>query len=160
AFEGEEKVEVEVKSGKVAVYAQVKSDTQSEPELLEAQHSKAVSLRPNKKLEVIPNQKVVFDREAKEMIKTISKAPELIRKLEDMPQFIFREEAVTTVFEALELAYGIDLIYNYQKLKTCTITTKLDDEPLLQKLEIICLSLELSFREEDGNILIEGEACQ
>lgn len=160
AFEGEEKVEVEVKSGKVAVYAQVKSDKQTEPELLEAGNSKAVSLRPNKKLEVIPNQKVVFDREAKEMIKTISKAPKLVRKLEDMPQFIFRQEPVTTVFEALELAYGIDLIYNYQKLQTCTITTKLDDEPLLEKLEIICLSLELSFREEDGNIIIEGEACQ
>jgi len=115
--------------------------------------------RPDKKLEVTPNQKVVFDAKASDMIKTITPLPQLITKIETLPQFQFRDESVAKVFEVLEQAYGIDFEFNKEKLMDCTITTKLKDEPLFQKLKIICTALNLTFTEQDATIFIHGNGC-
>ncbi|MDF1868382.1 MAG: DUF4974 domain-containing protein, partial [Saprospiraceae bacterium] len=157
AFEGEKTVEVEVKSGKVAVYANV--DSENKKIMIVETDEKMLIPLPNKKLEVTPNQKVVFDKKEDEMIKTVAKLPQIITKLETLPQFEFEEESVVKVFNALELAYGIDLEYDEENLKNCPITTKLKDEPLFQKLSIICAALSLEFSEKDAVISIKGEGC-
>ena len=114
---------------------------------------------PNKKLEVTPNQKVVFDRTAEDMVKKVTELPKLITKLENLPQFQFKDEPVVTVFQALEKAYGIKLEYDKQILKNCTITTKLEDETLFQKLNIICMALNLKYHEKGASVIIHGDAC-
>lgn len=161
AFEGEKTVEVAVKTGKVAVYAKVASDEQNEkPKQLLVQADKDILLPvPNKKLEVTPNQRVVFDKQEAEMVKKVVVKPEVITKVENLPQFEFNDASVVKVFEALELAYGIDLTYDTATLATCTITTKLGQETLFEKLTIISLALDLSFEEQDASIVIQGVGC-
>ena len=162
AFEGEKNVEVEVTSGKVAVYANVASGKQKtikEPMKIRTDEIVLIP-RPNKKLEVTPNQKVVFNHQAENMIKRVAELPQLITKIENLSQFQFENESVVKVFESLEEAYGIDLEYDKKLLENCKITTKLEDEPLFQKLNIICLALDLSYTENDAKIYIEGTNCQ
>ena len=161
AFEGEKTVEVDVKSGKVAVYAQVASEKKNtEKKFLIETDEKILVPVPNKKLVVTPNQKVVFDHKEEEMIKTVTKLPKRLTQLDELPQFQFDEESIVKVFEALELVYGIDLEYDEEKLKNCTITTSLSDEPLFEKLKIIGMALELKIKEKDATIFITGNGCQ
>jgi transmembrane sensor len=162
AFEGEEKVEVDVISGKVAVYANVstnKTKQNSKHMIVEADENITVSL-PNKKIEVTPNQKVIFDLKREDMIKTITEVPKIINQSNTIRQFQFNNESVVKVFAALEDAYGIELLFDKQKFSDCTITTKLDNESLLQKLTIICTALNLSFKETNAQIYIDGKGCE
>lgn len=161
AFAGEKTVEVEVKTGKVAVYANVASDRDGgkKKQMIVEADQKILVPQPNKKLEVTPNQKVVFDHQAESLTKTIAALPRIITRPEQLPQFRFQEESIVRVFEMLELAYGIELEYNAEQLEACTITTKLRDEPLLQKLSIICAALNLEFTEKNAIIYITGSGC-
>lgn len=159
AFEGKSTVEVEVKTGKVAVYAQVASKQNKAKEIVIQTDENIRVPKPNKKLEVTPNQKVVFDKTEEVMKKTVSEKATPIAKIETLPQLRFEDAAVSKVFSALETAYGIDLEYDEEQLKDCTITTKLKDEPLLQKLDIICKALDLKFTESDARIFIKGNGC-
>lgn len=161
AFEGEETVEVDVKTGRVAVYAKVAANEQlKDKKRIVVETDEKISIpRPNAKLEVTPNQKVVFNKKRTEMIRTVTEKPQVIARLDELPRLKFENESVVKVFEALEKAYGIDLEYDMEALKGCSITTQLQDEPLFQKLNIICTALELKFSERDAVIYIEGEGC-
>lgn len=162
AFEGEETVEVDVKTGKVAVYAKVFSEDQiskKQKHIVVETDERIIIPLPNKKIEVTPNQKVVFDRRESFMIREVTALPKLITKLESLPQFQFKNESIIKVFTALEQAYGIELEFNAEDVKHCTITTKLKDESLFQKLNIICAALQLEFKQQDAKIIIEGSGC-
>ncbi len=161
AFEGQKTVEVNVISGKVAVYANVGTDkTKKSREILIEADQKIYVHQPNKKLDVTPNQRVIFDVGRQEMKKTIAEVPVIIRKPNEIFQFDFNDEQVSKVFEALEKAYGIEINYDSQVLNGCTISTKLDDEPLMQKIAIICSALNLNFKEENATVYVEGTGCK
>lgn len=161
AYEGQEEVEVDVKSGKVAVYAQVASEKlpKEKKQMVVQTDEKMFIPRPDKKLEVTPNQRVVFDAKASDMIRMVTELPQVIAKLETLPKFKFENDSVVKVFEALEIAYGIDFQFDEQNLANCLITTELNDEPLFEKLNIICIALDLKFKEKDAVIFIEGKGC-
>lgn len=160
AFEGEKNVEVEVVTGKVAVYANVSSDKDSKKEAIEIRTDKVEYIpKPNKKLEILPNQKVVFDSKNANMSREVASLPILLTKIEDLPQFKFVNEPISMFFTALEKAYGIDLQYDSNMLEDCKITTELEDEPLFEKLNIICHALDLTYKQDDGKIQIEGTGC-
>lgn len=161
AFEGQKTVEVDVISGKVAVYANVNAPGNRKNQkqiVIEADEKIFVPL-PNKKIEVTPNQRVVFNQQLEDMRKMISTSPRLIETKENNAGFVFKDEPVAKIFDALENAYGIELEYDDEVLSECTITTVLDDEPLIQKLTIICAALNLTFNEDNAKIYIEGEGC-
>ena len=162
AFEGNKKVEVEVKTGKVAVYANVPSGENFDEKkriIIEADVPVILPM-PNKKLEVTPNQKVVFDKVAEEMVKAIIPEPTIVTEIEEIDQLEFNSESVVAVFEALELAYGIEIEFDESQLSDCTITTKLDEEPLFEKLDIICMALDLKYTKKDVTVIIEGNGCK
>ncbi len=162
AFEGQESVKVDVISGKVAVYANVgmKPSNKKTKKIIINTDERIELPEFNKKLEVTPNQTVIFNLKEAEMIKTVAEKPKILVDKDNIAQFSFDDEPVTKVFEALEYTYGIKMIFDKMKLKNCTITTKLDDEPLLQKVAIICTALDLEFKEENANIMISGNGCR
>lgn len=162
AFEGDDDVEVVVKTGKVAVYAKVASEnnkTVSKRMIVKADEEISIPL-PNRKLEITPNQKVIFNKKKKELVKTIAPLPLLIEKsVKQIKKFKFEEEAVAEVFEAMELAYGLKIDFDKELLKGCTITTTLTDMPMMDKIKIICQALSLKFEEKNGTIFIKGKGC-
>lgn len=162
AFEGNDDVEVSVTTGKVAVYAKVKSEQRQaqKPKHLIVQADEKILLPlPNKKLEITPNQKVVFNKTEKKIIKSVKEKPNLVLPVEKITKFEFEEAPISEIFEGLSEAYGLEMIYNKTDLKECTLTTQLMDFPLFEKLKIICFALDLDFEEKNGRIYITGEGC-
>ncbi|MCI4670032.1 MAG: DUF4974 domain-containing protein [Bacteroidia bacterium] len=163
AFEGEESVEVEVQKGRLSVYAKVDSDSSQEigeGENLFFQGNNGVLIkRPNTKIEVVENQRIRYNKADLHLEKMLAVQPVILARPHDLSSFSFYNKPVIEVFEALEKAYGIHMEYNPATLEACSITTKLDDEPLFQKLSIICKALNLSYKKQGIKIVIEGEGC-
>ena len=160
AYEGQETVEVDVKSGKVAVYAKVASEKRSEEKRIVLQTDEEIIVPlPNKKLEVTPNHRVVFDRKIEILTRRITSVPVVVKELKELTQFEFKDESAIKVFDAISEAYGVRLDFDEEDLKGCVVTTKLRNEPLFQVLEILCTALNLSFKEVDAGIMITGKGC-
>jgi len=161
AYEGQETVEVDVKTGKVAVYAKVASKKRvKEKNIVLQTDEKIIVPLPNKKLEVTPNHKVVFDRKIELLTKKITQSPIVIKEIETLSQYSFKDESVIKLFNAISQIYGVNLDFNEADLANCLITTKLEDEPLFQVLEIVCTALNLNFQEIDARISITGKGCK
>lgn len=161
AYEGQETVEVDVKSGKVAVYAKVASNKrQKEKNIVLQTDEEIIVPLPNKKLEVTPNHRVVFDRKIELLTRKITQSPILIKKIETLSQYSFKDESVVKLFNAISQIYGVSLEFNEEELADCLITTKLENEPLFQVLEIVSTALNLNFQEVDASIIITGNGCQ
>lgn len=160
AYEGQETVEVDVKSGKVAVYAKVASNKrQKEKNIVLQTDEEIIVPLPNKKLEVTPNHRVVFDRKIELLTRKITQSPILIKEIETLSQYSFKDESVVKLFNAISQIYGVSLKFNEEELADCLITTKLENEPLYQVLEIVGTALNLNFEEVDASIIISGRGC-
>ena len=158
AFEGQETVEVDVISGKVAVYARVASEdgsTKREEMIFQADEKFTLPL-PNKKLEVLPNHKVIFDRKVEAMTRRITELPRVIGPVEKISQTYFRNASLSKVLSSLERIYGVDIEFDEQNIGGCRITTKLENKTLFQELEILESALDLKIVREDERIRILG----
>lgn len=160
AFEENNEIEVLVKTGKVAVYARTKSN-QVEQKMLAVKSDQIQYIpMPNKRVEITRNQKAIFNKKKKELIKTIAAFPLLKKNIDQpTPYYQFENASLTTVFKAMEKAYGIKINFDQKILKDCTISTALTDLPMLEKLEIICELHACTFLEKDGQIFLEGKGC-
>ncbi|MCE6988105.1 FecR family protein [Dyadobacter sp. CY323] len=149
AFESSREVTVEVKSGRVSVFAK------SDPD--------AAEKAGNNRLEGLvlsPNQKMIFKRDEVRMVKTLVEKPEIILPKDQIPQFSFEDTPVSEVFGAIEAAYGVDIVYDAELLKDCPLTATLDEQPLNEKLMIICKAVEATYEVLDGQIVIHSEGCR
>jgi type II secretory pathway component GspD/PulD (secretin) len=72
----------------------------------------------------------------------------------------FFNAPIAQVFEAIEKAYGLVIIYDEEVMQDCTITTSLDDESLNDKLMIICKVLNVSYEMVDAQIIVSSNGCQ
>ncbi len=159
AFEGQETIEVDVKTGKVAVYAKVKTDQPSTEELTIQADQVIHFPKPNKRLILTPNQRAVFHPKKEQLIKSISEVPKFILKPQDISTKEFINAPISKIFQTLEEAYGIK-INTKKEIHSCSLSTKLKDESLFVKLEMICTALDFSFEDRNGEIYIEGSGCK
>lgn len=137
-------VTISVKSGRVSVYA-VKSNTIQDPE------AAGVVLTPN--------QQVVFQRQEATLSKTLVEKPILLIPESKKALFVFEGTPAQQVFETLEKAYGIEVIYDEELLRPCSLTVNLTDEDLYQKLEVICKVLGAEYKLIDGQVIIYCKGC-
>ena len=163
AFEGEKEVEVAVKTGKVAVYAQVNSLPKkiigkSEKFVMRTDEPVLIPI-PNKKLEVTPNQTVVFNKVKADMQKMVSKLPLPVKPIQQLQQLQFIEEPLSIVLEALEKAYGLEINFD-ENIANCLINTKMEDVSIFNKLDIICQAMDLSYEKRAGSIYVSGGGCE
>jgi transmembrane sensor len=105
------------------------------------------------------NQSAVFSGRTNELIKTLSKAPELHSEIEDST-FVYEDALIIKVFDDLEKAYGIPIRYDRQLLRECQLTATLGKEPFFEKLELICFSIGASFRQQNGEVFIDSKGCK
>jgi transmembrane sensor len=149
AYETSKEITVEVKTGRVSVFAQ------SDPDIKEK--------TGNRELEGIvlsPNQKIIYSGENVRMVKTLVEKPEIIISKAEASQFIFEDAPVSEVFDAIAQAYGIDILYDEDLLKGCPLTAILDNQTLHEKLTIICKAIEAHYEILDGQIIIHGKGCK
>lgn len=150
AYAADKDVVVTVRTGRVAVFAQ--SDRR--------QQQKA-SLPALEGVVLTPNQQLVFVRRDIRLTAPKVVTPTVARRIFAINPADFRFEAapVSEVFARLEKMYGISVVYDKKTLGQCRLTADLTDEPLANKMLIICKSIEATYTITDTQLTISGPGC-
>ncbi|GAB4038885.1 FecR family protein [Spirosoma gilvum] len=146
--QGNADMEVIVKTGKVAVFLQHDQDKANK---IMNRSLTGLVLRANEKVNV-HGADFTIDRPAP-ITQQQLKLP--IQKL----TFNFDDTPAIDVFTELEKAYGVDIVFDRQKFANCKLTAHLSDEPLLEKLELICIALEATYKEVDTKLILTTKGC-
>jgi transmembrane sensor len=145
AYPGRAQALVAVREGKVSVQARETAQLDATP------------LHPAKAgVLLLPNQQVVYSVASHRLKKELVDKPLVL-----VPQaFEFEERPVTEVLAALKKAYGVPIRYDKQKLAGCTVSITFYDEPLFEKLGLLCKSLGAYYTLADTQIIIHSAGCQ
>jgi ferric-dicitrate binding protein FerR (iron transport regulator) len=150
AYSYDKNVIVTVKTGKVTVATNK-----------DIQEKEAFSSRNTEGVILTPNQQIVFNRNDAQILKSLVQTPALqelpaIQKL----SFEFDDTPVSKVFDLLEKAYSVDIVYDEDLLKSCKLTAKMTDEHLFEKLKLICIAIDAEYQIIDAQIVIHSKGCK
>jgi len=138
--------EVAVQEGRVSVQIRRGADLRATP------------VRPaTAGLVLLPNQQVAYSAlTPRPLRKQLVANPTVLT-----PQaFTFDKQPVSKVLEALEKAYGVDILYDQDKLANCTITVTFYQESLYEKLDMLSEALNASyFPTDNAQILFHSNGC-
>ena len=148
AYNDQPNVEVIVRTGKV----KVKSS-----QLIKDSKEKEIVLLPNQALRFI-RKKLIFNK-----ITDITLDKNLTQNEGNIEQlsFEFTDIPISQIFKTIEQAYLIKIDFPVEKLKNCHLTTSLNDQPLPEKLKIICKSIgnDTSYEMNGNQIIITSDGC-
>ncbi|WP_041616342.1 FecR domain-containing protein [Spirosoma linguale] len=148
AYEGAKQMKVVVRTGKVAVFTQ-----------------KQVAEQPRKetyKLDGIvltPNQQIVFSTEKTQIKKSLVDNPVLLEQAPQKQLFTFKRTPIADVFATLEQSYGVPIAFDKDLMRACYLTASFTDEPLFEKLDLICRTINATYKQVDGTIQISSNGC-
>lgn len=149
AYNNEKDITVAVTSGKVSVFSPKKVSTTSD--LVQAEVEGVI---------LLPNQQVVYQRDQELFEKTLVDTPEVLSPHVTNNNFTFENAPIPDVFHVLEDAYGVEIIFDEDVMKTCFITAPLGAEPLFEKLRIICRTIGANYEIIDTKVVINSSGCQ
>ena len=149
ANEVDKQISVVVRTGKVSVY---NKNNEKDQAGINSQKLTGVVLTPN--------QELVFSRDGLKFQKTLIEKPVLINPAEIKNNFQYEDAPVAEVFEQLEKAFGIDIVYDKETIKNCKVTADLDDESIYKKLELICRAMDARYDIIDGQVTIQARSCE
>lgn len=150
AYEEDKQVSVAVKSGKVSVY------TRNTKELSEAKDPRIL-----KGLIIQPNQQAVLARQNLDIKRSVIEKPVVINKTPVVTKnFSFKRTSASEVFEELEKAYEVDIIFDKEMVEACSITAELGDESLFEKLNMLCTVMNANYQSVDGHIIVNAKPCE
>lgn len=144
AYDSDANVSVGVRTGKVTVFRQTPAG-EANPMLSE-------------EVVLTPNQQAVFVKKEEKFVKTLVEKPVALNR--KAVQLDFSEAAIPVVFNALEQLYGVRIIHDPERLKDCNLTGSLNDGSLYDKLNIVCETIQASYKVMDGQIVIDGKGCK
>lgn len=149
AYENNPNIEVLVRTGKVKIES----------------NQSILNIDKNEDITLLPNEAIRFTRQSLKFkkITDITKDEQLIHSLSNIEQlsFDFTDIPVSQIFKTLEQAYLVNIDYPKEKLKDCHLTSSLNDQPLPEKLKIICKAIgnNTSYEMNGNQIIIESEGC-
>lgn len=140
-----EELGVKVKSGKVSVF---------KAEVFVA--AKKIGRMPGGIL-LMPNQQVKLNARTMTLEKNVVEVPVGLKN-----SVITRFEATPAaeVFQHLEQAYGIPILFEESVMSDCSVTAVLEDEPFYEKLEVICRIIHARYEVVDGNVVVSSKGCK
>lgn len=106
------------------------------------------------------NEQVKINQNGEKIEKpVIVKQEELLQPIQKL-SFDFDEAPATEIIEVIKNAYHIEINYNKEKLANCKLTAHLSDEPLIEKIKLICIALDATYEEIDNNFVIKSNGCK
>jgi len=141
------RVIVTVKTGRVSVYPQNSADAETQ--------------RHTRKLEgfvLVPNQQATYRLADQKLLRTLLPQPSL--QSASRAVFEYTEAPISKVFSQLEQAYGVDIVYDEAVLGNCPLTASFTDEPLFEKLRLICKAVQANYEVLDAQIVVTGPGCK
>ena len=146
------KIEVAVKTGRVAVYENGEQINLNEVE----QKSNGVI--------ITPNQKVTYYQQERHFVTSIVDQPVPAPTETSQPDianhFNYNETPVYKVLQDLEKTYKLEIVLENEKMKNCLFTGDLSNQNMFNKLESICLVFSSSYEIKGTRILLKsGKDC-
>lgn len=148
AFAEARNVLVAVTEGKVSVYSTRES---SAPDHVNKEVKGVV---------LTSNQQVLYSRSEDAFSRSLVEAPSLVPQYDQRNKLSFNNAAMDEVFGALEEAYGVEIIFPGDVMENCFLTVSLLDEPLYEKLSIVCKTIGATYELIDGKIIIDSKGCR
>ena len=148
AFDGDKGVKVVVKTGRVSVFPMTKEAiaTQQADDKLGG-------------MVLTPNQQIVFAPKELRLTRSLIPDPKLLELPIQSQSFEFKGTPITEVFETLEKSYGVKIIHDADVMKNCFLTASLSDEPLFEKINLICKTIGAQYEQLDASIIIDSKGC-
>ncbi len=149
SFEKDSVIRVTVKTGKVGVYAQASMNARE-------------AVQPGKLGGIIltPNQQLVYEKAGQKFQRVLLENPEMVilHDLADL-KTVYEEAPLEKVFRQLAKEYGINIVYDAELLKNCTVTADLTNESFYHKLDLISKAVGARYEVIDGQVVIESSGC-
>jgi ferric-dicitrate binding protein FerR (iron transport regulator) len=148
AFENEGDVKVVVKTGKVSVFPMTKAAVARQ--------------QADDKLGgmvLTPNQQIVFASKELRLTRSLIADPKVLEMPIQSQSFVFKGTPIKQVFETLEKSYGVKIIFDAELMKDCYLTASLSDEPLFEKIDLICKTIGAQYEQMDASIIINSKGC-
>ena len=149
SYRNEEGSKVTVKTGKVSVF---KNQSGATSENNSSSNPTAIMLTAN--------QEVLYKKNLGYFERSVAASTKIIDKTISEQDFIFSETPLNVIFYKLEKAYGIPIIFDEEQIHGCSLTASLADEPLLDKLNMICKTMDASYEILDGQIVMNIKNCR
>lgn len=107
-----------------------------------------------------PNQRAAYDPRRNKIVRTLVEKPQVVIPSEEVKNMTFDSAPIAAIFNAVEKAYHVKILFDDEKFSSCVLTTYLiPDEDLYTRLTIICKAVGATYREEDGKVIINGKGC-
>lgn len=143
SFPTDRQVTVAVKTGKVSVFRSEGKVKGSNPAVV-----------------LVPNEQVVFEKSQQVFNKIpVNLKADSKRRIETM-QFDYEDVQVGTILGHLEKAYGVKIVYDSTVIAGCSVTASFTDEPLAEKLALLCKVIKAEYQLSDSEITITGKGCK
>lgn len=150
AYEKERDVIVSVKTGKVSVLTKAENFSRKN----NYSQNLAGTL-------LTPNQQIVFSKDEERMIKTLVNEPiALPSAVAAGEKFQFIDTPIREVFNRLEKAYGVQIIFDEEVMSNCYLNISFDNISFYEKLRLICKGINAKYEILDAHIIITGTGCQ
>ena len=108
---------------------------------------------------LVPNQRAVYYPDNARLVKTLAEKPILLTSPGQQSSFVFTDTPLPDVFRRLELAYGVDFVFDAQTLAACTLTAQLNAESLYESLTLIGEVTRIRYEIIDGQVIIDSKGC-
>ncbi|TDB64184.1 FecR family protein [Arundinibacter roseus] len=138
-------IEVEVKTGQVSVSRQGAGSEEGK------KYPREIILKPN--------QQVVYRIKENQFLRGLSETPQPLPEANLQGLMNFKGLPIALVFERLQQAYGIEILYDKDLMKNCFLTASFTDEPLLEKMDLITRTIDATFAEVDGQLVVNSRGC-
>lgn len=106
-------------------------------------------------LDLTPNQQATITDTRQTLVRSLVDQPLLLQPV----SMQFKASSITTVFQQLETAYGIPIRFNEGLMQDCYLTATFTNEPLFDKLTLICHTIDARYTVSDGQIFITSKGC-
>lgn len=148
AYPNEDDVKVVVKTGRVAVFPLVKETLARQQATTELQGEV-----------LVPNQQVVLITSTLRLTRSTIPDPKALEMPIQRQSFVFKATPISEVFDALEKSYDVRIVFDAATMKNCYLTASLSDEPLYEKLNLICKTIGAQYEQTASGILITSPGC-
>ena len=149
SFEKDSVIQITVKTGKVSVYSQTNSNS-----------SKEIASKKLGGILLTSNQQLVYAKTDQTFQKIIAESPAIIAPEAMNQKTGYEDVPLEEVFSELSRAYGIDIIYDSEILKNCTVTADIRNETFYRQLDLVCAAVGARYELMDGQVVIQANGCQ
>ncbi|ADB37476.1 FecR family protein [Spirosoma linguale] len=112
-----------------------------------------------KEVSLAVNQQLKINTKTNKVEKKVSQQVEVGQSDIISQPFKFDFTPVPEVFSQLEATYHMPIVYDHDLLKNCTFTGQLNDVPFLEKIRLICQTVESSYSVVNNQVVIQSAGC-